>query len=113
MADGSVYDCQTCGACCVQLGPFDGTAYVYLDKNEASLLRSYGLPVLRTAMGGYCLGARAHEGNGGRPACVAFVGKLGGPCSCSVHEDRPSVCREYEVGGPLCRQAREQAGLPV
>src|SRR4051812_48808578 len=26
--------------------------------------------------------ARPHEVNGGRPACVALVGRLGGPCGC-------------------------------
>src|SRR4051812_22155964 len=30
LSDDPAYDCQGCGACCVQLGPYDGTAYVYL-----------------------------------------------------------------------------------
>src|SRR5437764_11306128 len=41
------YNCQTCGACCVQLGPHDGNAYVYLDREEAGRMRSFGLPVVR------------------------------------------------------------------
>jgi Fe-S-cluster containining protein len=110
---GPEYDCQTCGACCVQFGPYDGNAYVYLDGKEAADLRRLGLPVVEGALGSSCLGARPHDGAGGRPACVAFTGTLGGRCGCSVYEVRPSVCREYEVGGLLCRQAREQAGLPV
>lgn len=107
------YDCQRCGACCVQLGPYDGNAYVYLDHDEAGQMRSLGLPVVRTAMGGSCLRAAPHGGAGGRPACVAFVGKLAVRCRCSVYDDRPSVCQEFEVGGVLCRDARELAGLPV
>src|SRR5262249_4632541 len=51
MDHGPTYDCQKCGACCVQLGPYDGNAYVYLDKNKACLLRSYGLPVVRHGPG--------------------------------------------------------------
>ncbi len=113
MPSEATYDCQVCGACCVQLGAYDGSAYVYLDRNEASLMRSYGLPVIRSALGGSCLGARPHEGHDGRPACVAFTGKLGEWCGCSVYEDRPSVCREYENGGHLCREARQRAGLTV
>jgi Fe-S-cluster containining protein len=110
---GAAYDCQACGACCVQTGPFDGNAYVYLDRQEASRLRGLGLPVVEAALGARCLGAAPHEGAGGRPACVAFGGVLGGRCGCSVYADRPSVCREFEVGGELCREARHQAGLPV
>ena len=108
-----IYDCQTCGACCVQLGPNDGNAYVHLDRQEARQLRSLGLPVLEAAMGGYWLGAAPHKGTGGRPACVAFAGKLGGSCGCSIYQDRPVICRQFEVGDRLCREAREQAGLPV
>jgi Fe-S-cluster containining protein len=107
------FDCQTCGACCVQFGPHDGTAYVYLDRDEVHQMRSLGLPVVRQAMGGVCLGATSHDGAGGRPACVAFTGHLGGPCGCGIYEERPSICRDFEVGGELCRVARSQAGLPV
>jgi Fe-S-cluster containining protein len=57
------------------------------------------------------LGAAAPEGTDGRPACVAFEGKMGWRCGCSVYEGQPSVCREFEVGGDLRRQA--PAGLPV
>jgi Fe-S-cluster containining protein len=107
------YDCQSCGACCVQHGPHDGNAYVYLDREEARRMRSLALPVVEHALGLCCLGAVSHEGAGGKPACVAFAGQMGEACGCSIYEDRPSVCREFEAGGPLCREAREQAGLPV
>jgi Fe-S-cluster containining protein len=113
MRNGPDYDCQTCGACCVQLGPWDGNAYVYLDRDEAGEMRRMGLRVVLTAFGSFCLGAAPHEGAGGRPACVAFTGTLGGRCGCSIYEARPPICREFEVGGPLCREAWEKAGLPV
>ena len=105
------YDCQRCGACCVQLGPHDGNAYVYLDPEEASRMRRLGLPVVPTVLGSACLGAAPHQGAGGRPACAAFAGEMGGPCACSVYPERPSVCQEFEPGGDLCREAREVAGL--
>lgn len=113
MPETPEYDCQTCGACCVQFGTEDGNAYVYLDRDEARRMGSLGLPVIRQAMGARCLGAAPNEGAGGRPACVAFVGNLGGQCGCTVYEERPSVCREFDVGGGLCLHARQQAGLPI
>jgi hypothetical protein len=30
-----------------------------------------------------------------------------------VYEDRPSVCRQFESGSDVCREARDRAGLPV
>ena len=111
--NGPVYDCQLCGACCVQQGLFDGTSYVYLDRQEAKRLRRMGLTVVQGALGDSYLGCRSHAGAGGRPACVALEGKVGLRCGCSIYSERPSVCREFEVGEALCRAARERAGLPL
>jgi uncharacterized protein len=111
--DATGYDCRTCGACCVQLGPHDGNAYVPLDRVEARTMRRLGLAVVEPALGPAFLGARPHDGAGGRPACVAFEGVVGSSCGCSVYADRPGVCRQFEVGEALCREARRQAGLPV
>lgn len=113
MWNGPVYDCQLCGACCVQQRPFDGASYVYLDRQEAKRLRRIGLTVVQGALGESYLGCRSHAGAGGRPACVALEGKVGLRCGCSIYSERPGVCREFEVGEALCRAAREQAGLPV
>jgi Fe-S-cluster containining protein len=107
------YDCQTCGACCVHLGPYDGNAYVHLDEAEASRMRGYGLRVVQTPLGARFLAAAPHDGAWGFPACVAFEGELGARCGCSVYADRPSVCRRFEVGSDMCREARDRAGLPV
>jgi Fe-S-cluster containining protein len=111
--NGPEYDCQDCGACCVQQAPFDGASYVYLDRTETRRMRRLGLTVVRAAVGASFLGCRAHAGAGGQPTCVAFAGVVGGPCGCSIYEHRPSVCRQFEVGEALCREARRQAGLPV
>lgn len=111
--NGPVYDCLLCGACCVQQGPFDGTSYVYLDRQEAKRLRRVGLTVVQGALGDSYLGCRSHTGAGGRPACVALEGKVGLRCGCSVYCERPSVCRQFEVGEALCRAARERARLPI
>jgi Fe-S-cluster containining protein len=76
-------------------------------------MRRHGLRVVEAALGAKCLAAAPHEGAWGYPACVAFDGELCVRCGCSVYPDRPAVCREFEAGGELCREARERAGLPV
>ena len=40
--------------------------------------------------------------------CAALVVSAAGEFACSVYEQRPSVCRELERGGPECRAEREQ-----
>jgi Fe-S-cluster containining protein len=111
--NGPEYDCQVCGACCVQQRPLDGSSYVWLDRQEARRMRRLGLTVVQAAPGETFLGCRAHPGAGGRPTCVAFDGVVGGACGCSVYADRPDVCRRFEVGERLCREARRQASLPL
>ncbi len=111
--DTGPYDCQSCGACCVHLGAYDGDAYVYLDRGEAARMRRLGLRVVEAALGSKCLAAAPHEGAWGYPACVAFEGEFGVRCGCSVYADRPSVCRDFGSGSDVCIEARERAGLPV
>ncbi len=67
MWNGPVSDCQLCGACCVQQGPFDGSSYVYLDRREAKQLRRMGLTVVQDVLGDSYLGCRSHVGAAGRP----------------------------------------------
>jgi Fe-S-cluster containining protein len=109
----TTYDCRRCGACCVHLGSNDGNAYVYLDREEVRRMRRLGLRVVDAARGAHCLASAPRQGVDGCLACVAFEGQLGGRCGCSVYEDRPSVCREFEVGSDLCHEARKRARLPV
>ena len=97
--------CNSCGACCVQHGTHDGSAYVYLDREEARRMTRLGLPVVEADFAALCLGARPHRGAGGRPACVAFAGEMGVACGCSIYPHRPSVCREFEVGEQLCQES--------
>jgi Fe-S-cluster containining protein len=107
------FDCQSCGACCVHLGPYDGNAHVHLDREEASRMRRLGLRAVEAPLDSRCLAAAPHEGAWGYPACVAFAGQVWVCWACSIHAERPSICREFEVGSDLCREARERAGLPV
>jgi Fe-S-cluster containining protein len=102
------YDCRRCGACC--LPGLETAGYVLLEPEEATRLRTLGLPVVTAPPR---LGARPHQGPGGPSACVAFEGAPGFPCGCSIYEERPQKCRDFEVGSAACRLARLRAGLPI
>lgn len=105
---GPAYDCQACGACCLE--PFGGHAYVSLSVAEAGRMRRHGLAVIQ-AKQGLCLRTVAVPGWAGVFACPALRGEVGKACSCSVYADRPEVCRQFEPGGLMCRDARRAAGL--
>ena len=83
--------CTTCGLCCVAPYP-EATDY----------LPSEGLAPEYDALtdDGDCE-PRVMRLVAGR--CVALEGEVGRSCACSIYEGRPTVCREYEPGGPLCR----------
>ena len=102
------YDCQTCGACC--WAPGDTEYYVPLEPADVARLQPLGLPMRLKPDGTASLGTRALAD--GRRVCVAFGGVPGQPCTCTIYADRPDACRRYEVGGPLCRTARQWLGLP-
>jgi|SRR5581483_9516201 len=111
MAD---YDCTLCGACCVSEWPCLG--HVMLDDTEIERLGRMGLPLVgathplppyRYSM----LATRIIEDD--KRICVAFGGTVGQKCGCTIYEQRPELCRKYQVGGQECRKARARAGLPV
>lgn len=106
----TAYDCQDCGACCID--PFGTPGYIQLEGKEPARLRRLGLPVV-TWHGQTLLGTRPHAGPTGETCCVAFVGEVGRSCACAIHPDRPAACRAFEAGSLGCQFAREAAGLPV
>ena len=104
------YDCQRCGACCVDY--FGTTGYIQLTADEKERMRRMSLPVVLWH-GQELLGTRPHAGPGGETCCVAFTGEVGSHCACTIHPDRPSACREFEAGSEGCKFARIEVGLPV
>lgn len=108
MSQAPHYDCQQCGACCTDSSGDEG--YVWLNGSESRRLQRMGLSVVRVD-GEPFLESRANTGRGGARICVAFRGRVGGSCGCSVYEDRPGNCRRFEVGSTGCRRARQEAGL--
>jgi Fe-S-cluster containining protein len=106
------FDCQKCGACCVNNTDHEG--FAVLDQVEVGRMKRLGLPIAK-GLGddglADALASRPYSGEGGERICVAFAGEVGGSCGCSIHADRPAVCREFEPGSLQCRAARFAAGL--
>ena len=104
-------DCLTCGACCAS--PFIGEGYIRLNPEEEKRLRRRGLPILevvsdpedRIVLLGTKQNCRATR------VCIALSGTVGNQVACSIYEQRPELCRQFEAGSPECRQARRAAGL--
>lgn len=112
MENGSVYDCQQCGACCINPGILNGDAYVHLNKSDTKRMRLLGLPVVQV-LGESYLGTRTLPRGTDEPICVAFEGRVGGTCGCSIYPLRPRECRRFQAGTEECRAARRTAGLSV
>jgi hypothetical protein len=108
-----MYDCQQCGACCVDY--FATAGYIQLQEHEAKRMQRLSLPVI-TWHGQILLGTKPYQGrwsSAEATCCVAFVGEVGTDCGCAIHPDRPRACREFEAGTEGCHFARIEAGLPI
>ena len=124
-AKGGEISCRKgCGACCRQLVPVSRT------EGERLLALVRSLPAERrerlnerfAAAGAAIEGAGLAErgGRSDRELSLAYFA-LGLPCpfledeSCSIHSDRPLVCREYLVTSPaeLCAGPAQEGVTPV
>lgn len=99
-------DCTTCGACCT---PEDGVSktWVRVEKGDRDQI-GRRLPIMRKPGGDYIQTRRNADGD---VVCAALDGSVGSSCNCSVYNDRPLVCRLFEVGGDECLKARERLKL--
>jgi hypothetical protein len=101
-------DCRTCGACCraaygvVVVSPRDPVVKAHPDL----IHRGDHLVEIRRE-GDRCA---ALEG-GAAPAARDLADFR--PYTCSIYEDRPRPCRDFEVGGGHCLTARRRVGLTV
>jgi len=122
---GRAISCRKgCGACCRQLVPIsrtEGEALLALveamPKGQRKALRAR-FAAAEAAIGGAGLAERG--GRSDREMSVAYFAQ-GVPCpfleeeSCSIHRDRPLVCREYLVTSPaeLCAGPAQEGVTPV
>ncbi|MBU8876547.1 YkgJ family cysteine cluster protein [Reyranella sp. MMS21-HV4-11] len=122
---GKAISCRKgCGACCRQLVPISRTEAERLMVTVANLPAERRATLeARFSAAGAALAAADLKERKGRPDRELSTGyfALGIPCpfleeeSCSIHPDRPLVCREYLVTSPaeLCAGPEQEGVTPV
>jgi uncharacterized protein len=108
-APPAALDCQSCGACCVNLPSNRAEAFsswVEIAEGDAVLRRpdlarlvvrdAGGVPHLRLTPDG---------------RCHALRGALGRHVSCSIYAARPSPCRRVQAGDAHCLRYRAEHGI--
>ena len=122
---GKAISCRKgCGACCRQLVPVsrtEGERLLQLVETMADERRE----TLKTRFAAAeaaieAAGLKDRQGRSDRELSTAYFA-LGVPCpfledeSCSIHPERPLVCREYLVTSPaeLCAEPKQEGVTPV
>lgn len=103
-----VYDCQSCGACCIS--DFDLQEYVAVEEGEM-LSPAFAHLITKDLVGTRSL--KTKYDSRGNCVCIALHGSVGTQVECGVYESRPSICREFKPGSRACVRARRDAGLDV
>jgi Fe-S-cluster containining protein len=92
-----VRTCMDCGACCRE-----GFHVVGVEEDDLIVQRHPHLVAMSE-------GLRVVPRPAGR--CAALACAQGPPWQCAVYADRPQACRDFEMGGPHCLDARRRVGL--
>ena len=121
---GAISCRKGCGACCRQLVPVSRTEgerlLAVIEKMPAARRDVLRQRFAAAAAKIEAAGLARQEGRADRELSVAYFA-LGVPCpfledeSCSIHPERPLVCREYLVTSPaeLCAGPRQEGVTPV
>ncbi len=94
----SVLDCADCGACCRE-------AYHAVEVSSRDPARRAHPEVLVRVDGRWQV---RREGS----RCSCLVGELGS-FVCTIYASRPRTCRDFELGGANCIEARRRVGLTL
>lgn len=104
------HPCLSCGACCVQYR----VAFHWMESDQVS---ASGVPAALTEpLDRHRLCMRGTRADPVR--CVALDAEVGLRSRCTIHAQRPSVCREVEASwengraSTQCDRARTAHGLP-
>lgn len=95
MEDDVTFDCQRCGGCCA----YSASWPVLMGERDGE-----GIPEDLIDCGNWRM-----QSYGNR--CAALEGEIGSKVACSVYENRPLVCREFEAGSEDCRMVRRRLKL--
>ena len=93
--------CTSCGACCASFR----VSFYWAEAAEHGLSEDLYEALTPTLA---CMKGTHHK----TPRCVALSGAVGQRVTCLAYTQRPSPCREVQVGDAQCRKARAQHGLP-
>jgi hypothetical protein len=93
----AILDCAGCAACC--RGAYGSVPVPPRDRGRPALAK------LLVRRAGYVELARESD------RCAALDGAAEGPFACRVYSDRPRPCRDFEIGGRHCLEARRRIGL--
>jgi len=108
----TIYDCQTCGACCCnrqenRLEHFHD--YVQVFAEDA--LQAH--PKLLVRLARQNKERQWHLKLKPDGSCVALDGEVGQSVGCTIYELRPQVCKNVQPGDSECLTARRERGLSV
>lgn len=104
MSEHDPHPCLTCGACCA-------TFRVSVHWSETDPALGGVVPAELTEPLDHhqvCMRGTWQKA----PRCVALDAIVGEYSRCTIHPQRPSVCRLVNPGDPQCIKARELHGLP-
>lgn len=106
--DTTIFDCTSCGACC----KYDGHVTVMPEDRipKKFTLSPRGNPNFEGEYTTERIMKREFDSLT-FSRCLQLAGTIGRACMCKIYSNRPSVCREYVVGGPRCLAARKRAGI--
>jgi len=89
-------NCQKCGACCVN--PQD-SKWIEVTASDAKNINPFLL------QNGDIEPYAMKQTDSGR--CIAFIGKVGGDCGCSIYSNRPSICKAVQPYDDICNRLRQ------
>lgn len=102
--DAPIPDCQTCGGCCACF------PYIGVRPSEEVPKEKYW-DITAEGKDGEIVVDRFLKRNGENFACQSLAGKIGENVSCTIYENRPRICRNFEAGSDKCHAVRRSYGL--
>ncbi len=100
--------CLDCGACCSYFRIY----FPAKERKENGGFVPIDTSMLYNKKTAYMKGTEKFKGK-----CIVLTGEIGKHVSCSIYENRPNVCRDFQVilydgrQNPRCIRARKYVGL--